>query len=360
MEVDGTPVEQPGKPLEVDPGRHVFVVRAPGHETTTVTHDVPSGSSQLALTAPTLPPPAPTAAPAPLAEEEEPLHQKWWLWTTVAGITVAAAVVGVFQDTIDKLVVLAVFLPVLAGQSGNTGCQALAVTLRGLTLGELRAGKERPLVMKEALLGLLNGALVGVTAGLGMFVVAFLQSNEKAGTLAFVVLLSWGLHGVLLAQLVSGLAVCAFSGYALWPHLHVVPRLVPRIARDLLKLGVVAGTTLLVLNLHLKLDILLLEQLVPQAEVGNYSLGANLAEMLLKLPAALGVVIWSLSAGGEAGIDTPSTVNCVGSQIALSSSTLVSTLVSDTFFPSAVWAVVLIVHLAPSWVQIASPNPPPE
>ena len=64
------------------------------------------------------------------------------------------------------------FLPVLAGQSGNTGCQALAVALRGLTLGELAPGRERPLVVKEAWLGLLNGALVGITAGLGMFVVA--------------------------------------------------------------------------------------------------------------------------------------------------------------------------------------------
>ena len=64
---------------------------------------------------------------------------------------------------------LAVFLPVLAGQSGNTGCQALAVALRGMTLGELKSGKEKLLVFKEALLGLCNGALVGVTAGLGMF-----------------------------------------------------------------------------------------------------------------------------------------------------------------------------------------------
>lgn len=95
VEVDGTPVERPGEPLEVDPGRHVFVVRAPGHETTTVTQDVPSGSSQLALTAPTLPPPAPAPAPAPKVEEEEPLHQKWWLWTTIAGVVVAGAVVAV-------------------------------------------------------------------------------------------------------------------------------------------------------------------------------------------------------------------------------------------------------------------------
>jgi magnesium transporter len=48
---------------------------------------------------------------------------------------VAGAVVAIFQDTVDRLVILAVFLPILAGQSGNTGCQALAVTLRGMTLG---------------------------------------------------------------------------------------------------------------------------------------------------------------------------------------------------------------------------------
>ena len=83
----------------------------------------------------------------------------------------AAAVVGYFQNTIDKIVVLAVFLPVLAGQSGNTGCQALAVTLRGMTLGELDAGGARALVFKEAWLGFLNGVLVGMTAGIGMLVV---------------------------------------------------------------------------------------------------------------------------------------------------------------------------------------------
>ena len=70
--------------------------------------------------------------------------------------------VGVFEGTIEKIVVLAVFLPVLAGQSGNTGCQALAVTLRGMTLGELRPDRIKLLVGKEAWLGFLNGSLVGV------------------------------------------------------------------------------------------------------------------------------------------------------------------------------------------------------
>lgn len=132
-------------------------------------------------------------------EKEERLSTPWsrslkfrhpWLQLNLLTAFVAAAVVGVFQDTIDRFVVLAVFLPVLAGQSGNTGCQALAVTLRGLTLGELRPGRERPLVLKEALLGLLNGALVGVTAGVGMFVVARAQGNASAGALGFVVFLA--------------------------------------------------------------------------------------------------------------------------------------------------------------------------
>jgi magnesium transporter len=79
---------------------------------------------------------------------------------------------------------------VLAGQSGNTGCQALAVTLRGMTLGELKPGRERALVMKEGLLGLTNGALVGISAGLGMLVVASLQGNPAAKMLAFVVFLA--------------------------------------------------------------------------------------------------------------------------------------------------------------------------
>ena len=129
-------------------------------------------------------------------EKEERLATPWprslrfrhpWLQLNLLTAFLAAAVVGVFQGTIDQLVVLAVFLPVLAGQSGNTGCQALAVTLRGLTLGELRRGDARKLVAKEGLLGLLNGALVGVTAGVGMLIVARAQGEPHALVLALVV-----------------------------------------------------------------------------------------------------------------------------------------------------------------------------
>jgi len=131
--------------------------------------------------------------------EEERLTTPWprslklrhpWLQVNLLTAFLAAAVVGAFQETLDQLVILALFLPVLAGQSGNTGCQALAVTLRGLTLGEVRAGRERVLVIKEASLGLLNGALVGLVAAGGMYYVASAQNNPAALMLSVAVLLA--------------------------------------------------------------------------------------------------------------------------------------------------------------------------
>jgi magnesium transporter len=129
-------------------------------------------------------------------EKEERLSTPWprslkfrhpWLQLNLLTAFVAAAVVGIFQGTIDEIVVLAVFLPVLAGQSGNTGCQALAVALRGMTLGELRPGREKVLLFKEGLLGLLNGALVGVTAGLGFFIYTSMQGTSQAWLLGLIV-----------------------------------------------------------------------------------------------------------------------------------------------------------------------------
>jgi magnesium transporter len=110
-----------------------------------------------------------------------------WLQLNLLTAFLAAAVVGYFQGTIDRLVILAMFLPVLAGQSGNTGCQALAVTLRGMTLGELDAGKARILVAKEAFLGFMNGAIVGVVASVGMAVTALAEHNPHPWQLASIV-----------------------------------------------------------------------------------------------------------------------------------------------------------------------------
>src|SRR5262249_22284519 len=64
--------------------------------------------------------------------------------------------------------------------------------------------------------------------------------------------------------------------------------------------------------------------------------------------------------GLASGIDSPSTVSLVICHVMWSSSVFVTMLVADAFLPSAVLAVVLRVHLLPSFVQAASPNPPRE
>ncbi|MCA1798378.1 MAG: magnesium transporter [Xanthomonadaceae bacterium] len=110
-----------------------------------------------------------------------------WLQLNLLTAFLAALVVGIFEDTIAQIVLLAVFLPVLAGQSGNTGCQALAVAIRGLTLGDLKPGTERSLIHKEGLLGLLNGALVGVVAGGAMFAYASWSGFGAPLALGFIV-----------------------------------------------------------------------------------------------------------------------------------------------------------------------------
>lgn len=157
-------------------------------------------------------------------EKEERLATPWlrslkfrhpWLQLNLLTAFVAAAVVGVFQETLDRVVLLAIFLPVLSGQSGNTGCQTLAVALRGITLGELQEGRAGALVTKEALLGLVNGTLVGITAGLGMWVIAHLQGNPDAPWLALVVLLAM-------------IGSCAVSGIAG----AIVPLLLRRLGAD--------------------------------------------------------------------------------------------------------------------------------
>jgi magnesium transporter len=123
---------------------------------------------------------------------DTPLWECWkrrhpWLQLNLFTAFLAGAVIAVFQDTIDRLVLLAVFLPIMAGQSGNTGSQSLAITLRGLTLGDLRPGDERRAARKEAVLGLVNGAMVGVTAGVGMFLYAGSQGDGRATMLAGIV-----------------------------------------------------------------------------------------------------------------------------------------------------------------------------
>lgn len=93
-----------------------------------------------------------------------------WLQLNLLTAFLAAAVVGLFESTIAKFTALAVLLPVVAGQSGNAGAQALAVTMRGLVLREITLRQWPRLVWKEAGAGLVNGLAIAATTALGVWI----------------------------------------------------------------------------------------------------------------------------------------------------------------------------------------------
>jgi magnesium transporter len=93
-----------------------------------------------------------------------------WLQINLLTAFLAAAVVGLFEDLIAQVTALAVLLPVVAGQSGNAGAQALAVTMRGLVLREISLRHWPRIVAKEASVGLANGLAVAVTTALAVWI----------------------------------------------------------------------------------------------------------------------------------------------------------------------------------------------
>ncbi len=92
-----------------------------------------------------------------------------WLQINLVTAFLAAAVVGLFEQTIARVTALAVLLPVVAGQSGNTGAQALAVTMRGLALREVRTRHWLKVVLKEVLAGAGNGIAVALTTATAVY-----------------------------------------------------------------------------------------------------------------------------------------------------------------------------------------------
>jgi len=119
-----------------------------------------------------------------------------WLQINLATAFLAAAVVGLFESTIARVTALAVFLPVVAGQSGNTGSQALAVTMRGLALREIRVSHWFRMARKEAAVGLINGCVVAVTTSL----------------VALIWMKSAGLAAVIGVAMVFSMVIAGFSG----------------------------------------------------------------------------------------------------------------------------------------------------
>lgn len=132
-----------------------------------------------------------------------------WLQVNLATAFLASMVVGFFEDTIAQITILAIFLPVVAGQSGNTGSQALAVTMRGLALKEIRISQWFKVARKEIMVGFVNGIAVAITTGV---IVYFWAS-------------SFGIAVVIGISMVISMIIAGFAG-------AVIPMMLKAIGQD--------------------------------------------------------------------------------------------------------------------------------
>jgi magnesium transporter len=152
-----------------------------------------------------------------VSKDERALSSSWfavkkrqpWLQVNLLTAFLAAAVVGMFEATIAQYTALAILLPIAAGQSGNTGAQALAVTMRGLTLREITVRHWLRVTLKEAGAALINGLAIAVTCSAGVY----LWSR------------SIGLSLIIALAMVSSMFIAAIAG-------ALVPIVLKRMGQD--------------------------------------------------------------------------------------------------------------------------------
>lgn len=99
----------------------------------------------------------------PFDSIQKKVHNRYrWLILNLVTTFIAGSVILLFQDTLDKLTILSIYIPVVAGMAGNAASQAFAVTLRGITLGTVKLMSAWPVIKNEAIAGLVNGTIIGV------------------------------------------------------------------------------------------------------------------------------------------------------------------------------------------------------
>jgi len=144
---------------------------------------------------------------AGLDEDEDLFSPIWrairgrvvWLGINLLTAFVAASVIGQFEATIEKIVALAVLMPIVAGIGGNAAVQVLTLMVRGLALGQVGASNARILLWKELRVALVNGMLIGGLVGM----VALAWFND------------WVLSVVIFMALVMNFASAALAGVLL-------------------------------------------------------------------------------------------------------------------------------------------------
>jgi len=122
-----------------------------------------------------------------------------WLIINLGTAFLAAAVVGLFESTIASIAVLAAYMPVVAGMGGNAGTQAMAVTVRGISLGQVSLATGKRVVVNEAIAGAINGIITGALVA----AIAIAFSLAEFGVL---------LGAVIGISMVANLVIAGFFG----------------------------------------------------------------------------------------------------------------------------------------------------
>ena len=143
-----------------------------------------------------------------------------WLGINLLTAFIAASMINMFQGTIEKVVALAVLMPIVASMGGVAGTQTLTVLVRGIAMGQVGRNNERWLLYREVIIGLLNGLLWAAVVA----VAASLWFND------------WNLGLIIAAAMVINLVTAAFTGAAL-------PLIMTRLSIDPALAGGVVLTT---------------------------------------------------------------------------------------------------------------------
>lgn len=122
-----------------------------------------------------------------------------WLIINLGTAFLAASVVGMFEDTISKLTLLAVYMPIVAGMGGNAATQTLAVAVRGLVMKEIDLGHSIHFILREFGAGVINGAINGVIVAL---VATFVNKSPMLG-----LVLALSMIGNLIIATVAGATI---------------------------------------------------------------------------------------------------------------------------------------------------------
>jgi magnesium transporter len=151
-----------------------------------------------------------------LSEDEDLFAPVWaslrnrWTWLALNLVTafIASRVIGIFEDSIEKLVALAALMPIIAGIGGNSGNQTITMIVRGLAVGQVTTDNARTLLSTEFLVAVMNGLIWGSLVGL----------------FAFVIYHDWQLSLVMMGAMALNLMLAAVMGFAIPMTMHKLGR----------------------------------------------------------------------------------------------------------------------------------------